>query len=466
MCDCRRKGTAFEYIPGTTACHQIWLPKTHLIFKMIIMVLLLSPKLALSEDYHSSTTDSYYEAVINITYKVKATNETHFYKSDKGRFGVAVKSARLKVEPESGVVVVVKTVLGKKDGCGDYNVTIPQVKWIALIARGECSFSKKITNAMKYNASAVVVYNDKMDEKSLHVMEHDVEGAIAISIPYSDGNKIAGFLDTAYNVTMQITVGAKTSRDSSTDKNPSKTSVVFVSVSFIVLMIISLAWLVFYYIQRFRYAHAKERLARRLASAAKKAIAKIPQKTVKNGDKEMGTDFDQCAVCIEGYKAHDVIRTLPCKHVFHKSCVDPWLLDQRSCPMCKLDILRAYGMHVGGSEDSVHPDGESGNAMGPVEDIEQTSVGDEQSADGEVKVLLLPQHLCLHHGGETSTSAGRASIDSSHVTCDPSEDCAHSSDSECTELHSLMDHIGAAGVEPSCTVVNQKDSDTEGDLSV
>ena len=32
-----------------------------------------------------------------------------------------------------------------------------------------------------------------------------------------------------------------------------KTSVLFVSVSFIVLMLISLAWLVFYYIQRFRY---------------------------------------------------------------------------------------------------------------------------------------------------------------------------------------------------------------------
>ena len=34
------------------------------------------------------------------------------------------------------------------------------------------------------------------------------------------------------------------------------------------------------------------------------------------------------------------------RHIFHKSCVDPWLLDQRSCPMCKLDILREYGMQV------------------------------------------------------------------------------------------------------------------------
>ncbi len=34
------------------------------------------------------------------------------------------------------------------------------------------------------------------------------------------------------------------------------------------------------------------------------------------------------------------------RHVFHKSCIDPWLLDQRSCPMCKLDILKHYGLMV------------------------------------------------------------------------------------------------------------------------
>ena len=43
-----------------------------------------------------------------------------------------------------------------------------------------------------------------------------------------------------------------------------RTSVMFVSISFIVLMMISLAWLVFYYIQRFRYLHAKDRLSVRL----------------------------------------------------------------------------------------------------------------------------------------------------------------------------------------------------------
>lgn len=34
------------------------------------------------------------------------------------------------------------------------------------------------------------------------------------------------------------------------------------------------------------------------------------------------------------------------RHVFHKGCVDQWLLEQRSCPMCKLDILKHYGLTV------------------------------------------------------------------------------------------------------------------------
>uniref|UniRef100_A0A915CMK7 RING-type domain-containing protein n=1 Tax=Ditylenchus dipsaci TaxID=166011 RepID=A0A915CMK7_9BILA len=106
-------------------------------------------------------------------------------------------------------------------------------------------------------------------------------------------------------------------------KSFSKTSVLFVSISFIILMVISLAWLVFYYVQRFRYAHAKDRLQRRLFNAAKKHLL------------EFRLDL-----------TGDIVRMLPCRHIFHKSCVDPWLLEHRTCPMCKSDILKAFGYHV------------------------------------------------------------------------------------------------------------------------
>ena len=40
-----------------------------------------------------------------------------------------------------------------------------------------------------------------------------------------------------------------------------RTSVLFLSISFIVLMVVALAWLSFYYVQRFRYVHNKDRLS-------------------------------------------------------------------------------------------------------------------------------------------------------------------------------------------------------------
>lgn len=73
-------------------------------------------------------------------------------------------------------------------------------------------------------------------------------------IPEPKGKEIVSLLERNITVTMYITIGTR-----NLQKYVSRTSVVFVSISFIVLMIISLAWLVFYYIQRFRYANARDR---------------------------------------------------------------------------------------------------------------------------------------------------------------------------------------------------------------
>lgn len=46
-----------------------------------------------------------------------------------------------------------------------------------------------------------------------------------------------------------------------------------------------------------------------------------------------------------GYR-HSKMYGSHCRHLFHKSCVDPWLLDHRTCPMCKMNILKALGIPV------------------------------------------------------------------------------------------------------------------------
>ena len=94
-------------------------------------------------------------------------------------------------------------------------------------------------------------------QSRLYFYLYAVDRAVSVFISQPDGEKIAKLVDNGTKVTLLIEVG----KIGTTGNNINKTSVLFVSISFIVLMIISLAWLVFYYIQRFRYAHAKERLS-------------------------------------------------------------------------------------------------------------------------------------------------------------------------------------------------------------
>jgi hypothetical protein len=47
-----------------------------------------------------------------------------------------------------------------------------------------------------------------------------------------------------------------------------------------------------------------------------------------------------CSICLEGYEESSVIRKLKCSHLFHKDCIDPWLLKESyKCPVCRNDTL-------------------------------------------------------------------------------------------------------------------------------
>ncbi|XP_077597866.1 RING finger protein 150 [Stigmatopora nigra] len=293
-------------------------------------------------DFTVAEREEWYTAFVNISYVEPATRAMRSDKSECGRYG------EHSPKRDAKGVVVMPAALHDRQAC-DPNTGFGNPPaggaWVALIARGNCTYRDKIRHAAERNASAVVIFNvGSVDANDTITMPHPGTGeVVAIMIPEPKGRQVVSLLERNVTVTMSITIGTK-----NLQKYVSRTSVVFVSISFIVLMIISLAWLVFYYIQRFRYANARDRNQRRLGDAAKKAIGKLQVRSIRRGDRETEADFDNCAVCIEGYKPNDVVRVLPCRHLFHKSCVDPWLLDHRTCPMCKMNILKALGIALNG----------------------------------------------------------------------------------------------------------------------
>ncbi|XP_050053395.1 E3 ubiquitin-protein ligase goliath isoform X2 [Aphis gossypii] len=273
------------------------------------------------------TADSYTTAYLNVTsYDVVTGAAVQTEKSEIGKFG------EYHVGAASGMLLHVIGTDGDRNGCAPPVHVLQEPPdsgpWIALVRRGKCSFQTKVDNARRAGASAVIVYNDReaTDLDKMKLLPSDPRNISAVFTYKWKGEDMARMLDdVTRRVMVKITIASHCTRPYG---NINRTSVLFVSISFIVLMVISLAWLVFYYIQRFRYIHAKDQLS------------------------EIVGDGDCCAVCIEPYRPSEVVRILPCRHEFHKSCVDPWLLEHRTCPMCKMDILKHYGFLFTGSQES------------------------------------------------------------------------------------------------------------------
>eukprot|EP01017_Pseudomicrothorax_dubius_P019074 TRINITY_DN2100_c0_g1_i2.p2 TRINITY_DN2100_c0_g1~~TRINITY_DN2100_c0_g1_i2.p2 ORF type:complete len:108 (-),score=9.27 TRINITY_DN2100_c0_g1_i2:193-516(-) len=47
----------------------------------------------------------------------------------------------------------------------------------------------------------------------------------------------------------------------------------------------------------------------------------------------------ECSVCTNIIKKDDYIHLLPCRHMFHSSCIKPWFADNTTCPNCRYDLL-------------------------------------------------------------------------------------------------------------------------------
>merc|ERR1719447_1066196 len=132
---------------------------------------------------------------------------------------------------------------------------------------------------------------------------------------------------------------------SDNQNNFEKIIVIIICLSFLVLLIISLIWVLFYYFQRFRLLHRQYAAQKKQEKAMKKAFSKMKGETLKS-DSELVTNHEEicCAICIGNFEAGSVVRHLTCTHVYHKKCIDPWLVDKGTCPQCKADILKSLGL--------------------------------------------------------------------------------------------------------------------------
>ncbi|XP_077163845.1 E3 ubiquitin-protein ligase RNF128 isoform X2 [Paroedura picta] len=275
------------------------------------------------------------KANVSLFYFNPLNNDTETDECENGLYGLHSPAADAR-----GLVVIANST-NLKACTGDTEFVASRSPWVALIERGNCTFTKKINRAAEQGAEAVVIYNSRLQGNHPVSMAHPGTGdTVAIMISNLKGREILNRIKEGFQVTMVIEVGKKHG------SWMNSYSIFFVSVSFFIVTAATVGYFIFYSARRLRLSRAQNRRQRQLKADAKKAIGRLQLRTLKQGDKETDPDGDNCAVCIEVYKPNDVVRILTCNHLFHKSCIDPWLLEHRTCPMCKCDILKALGIEV------------------------------------------------------------------------------------------------------------------------
>uniref|UniRef100_A0A061S256 E3 ubiquitin-protein ligase RLIM n=1 Tax=Tetraselmis sp. GSL018 TaxID=582737 RepID=A0A061S256_9CHLO len=57
-------------------------------------------------------------------------------------------------------------------------------------------------------------------------------------------------------------------------------------------------------------------------------------------DTERNSSGDpSCAICLCAYEEGETMRRLPCNHEFHMKCIDQWLTQHTTCPMCRVSLV-------------------------------------------------------------------------------------------------------------------------------
>jgi len=55
-------------------------------------------------------------------------------------------------------------------------------------------------------------------------------------------------------------------------------------------------------------------------------------------------DKERCTVCLVDFEKADELRSLQCQHIFHVDCIDRWLIYNKKCPICRVDMDKSKVM--------------------------------------------------------------------------------------------------------------------------
>ena len=150
--------------------------------------------------------------------------------------------------------------------------------------------------------------------------------------------------------------------------------------------------------------------------ASKSAVEALPM--IKITEDLLKSDETQCAVCKDTFEIGEEAMEVPCKHLYHKDCLLPWLELHNSCPVCRFELPTDDVEYEQRSRDGQAPVvrsvGESGGESGiPDAGFEISGQENSQAArTGErIMRISLPWTIRSLFGALNSTNNGESSND-------------------------------------------------------
>ncbi|XP_021336982.2 RING finger protein 148 isoform X1 [Danio rerio] len=276
----------------------------------------------------AAATFFYWTADVGLSYFDRESNETVISMCECGKFGInsPLRSASgLAVLPNSDPLACSKNT----------TFTASHQPWIALIKTGKCSYTKKINSAQREGASAVVIYNeDGTGNDVILMMYSGADDLVAINIGNILGTQIAYLINNGLDVNMTINVATPTGVWKGT-------WAYVLSFTFIGITAVTMFYFAFLFMKRMYINRQLRRQQMEIKRETEKAIGKLEVRTLRTNDPEVDSDDTGCVVCTDSYQRGEQVTVLPCRHLYHKKCIEPWLLEHPTCPMCKYNILKS-----------------------------------------------------------------------------------------------------------------------------
>ncbi|CAH0557484.1 unnamed protein product [Brassicogethes aeneus] len=288
-------------------------------------------------------------------------------------------------------------------------------KWFILLPRytlaENCTFEENVRYAQAAGYDAVIIHNIH----SNHLIPMSAKNSTGIMIPSVFVSELSGFTLKMYAKPSYFIVITGTSPFNIQTHLLIPFAIV-VGICFIVMIV--------FMIVKFIKDRRRQRRHRLPASTLKK----IPTCKFQTGD-----PYETCAICLDDYVEGEKLRVLPCNHVYHTNCIDPWLTkNRRVCPICKRKVFAHDESHHDSDSDSeaddttplLNPTTNRGTQGGtfdqPHENPIQRAVRSISQQSGAANFVTASDHHSINgeRVSNPSSSGSYSSVKSDENDCD------------------------------------------------